>query len=310
VVETRRNTRQNHLDLAQKVLSIVLERGLVAGDHLPENTFSEACGVSRTPVRSAFKILEEHSILEWRPEEGYFLTVTSAEEMNVTIRALEDAEYSIAHQILSDRAERRIGSVQSISALTRRYNAPRTAVLNALTVLAKDGVVRQLPGRAWAFQPMVDSANAIKDSFDFRIVMEPQAILAPDFVLDEQRAVVLREQMGNFLNAAEGATTLAGFRRIDVEFHTLIAECSGNRFLRGSLTAHHRLRKASQKTALSPEFRLRQAMLEHLEILDSLERSQFQLAADQIIVHLRRSRISKPQAANRGIPPLAKGPRT
>jgi DNA-binding GntR family transcriptional regulator len=157
---------------------------------------------------------------------------------------------------------------------------------------------------------MVDSPDAIEDSFDFRIAMEQQAILAPDFMLDARHAGRLREQMHSFLNIEEGGVTPVGFRHIDIEFHTLIAECSGNRFLRGSLTAHHRLRKASQKIAPSPEFRLRQAMVEHLEILDSLERNQFQLAADQITVHLRRSRIRKPQAANRGIPPLAKGPRT
>ncbi|MEX1235844.1 MAG: GntR family transcriptional regulator [Roseovarius sp.] len=308
--EMRRNIRQNHLTLAQKILSVALERGLRPGDHLPEETFSKACGVSRTPVRSAFKILEERDILEWRPEEGYFLALNSPEEISTTIRALEEAEHSIAHLILSDRAERRIGAVQSISALTRRYNAPRAAVLNALKILSKDGLVRQLPGRAWAFQPMIDSPDATDDSFDFRIAMEQQAIMAPDFVLDSQRAGLLREQMNGFLNTSEGGVTPTDFRRIDIEFHTLIAECSGNRFLRGSLTAHHRLRQASQKIAPSPEFRLRQAMVEHLEILDSLERNQFQLAADQIVVHLRRSRIRKPQAANRGIPPLAKGPRT
>ncbi len=310
MAEPRRHIRQNHLELAQKILGVALETGMAAGDHLPEQTFSKACGVSRTPIRSAFKVLEERDALEWRAEEGYFLTLASPEDISATIRSLEESEHSVAHQILSDRAERRIGAVQSVSALARRYNAPRASVLNALKVLTKDGIVRQLPGRAWAFQPMVDSANAIEDSFDFRILMEPQAILAPDFALDTKRAGLLRERMTSFLNAPEGAVAPAGFRRIDVEFHTLIAECSGNRFLRGTLTAHHRLRKASQKIALSPEFRLRQAMLEHLEILDSLERSQFQLAADQIVVHLRRSRIRKPQAANRGIPPLAKGPRT
>jgi DNA-binding GntR family transcriptional regulator len=309
VSEPRRNIRQNHLALAQKILAIALERGMVAGDHLPETTFSQACDVSRTPIRSAFKLLEERDILEWRADEGYFLTSESTGELSDTIRALEASEHSIAHLILSDRAERRIGAVQSVSALTRRYKVPRASVLNALKVLSRDGLVRQLPGRAWAFQSMVDSPDAVTDSYEFRLVMEPQAILAPDFVLDTKRATLLRDQMTAFLAAGDDTITPAGFARIDIAFHTLISECSGNRFLRASLSAHHRLRKASQKTASTPAFRLRQAMLEHLEILDSLERNQFQLAADQITVHLRRSRIRKPQAANRGIPPLANGPR-
>lgn len=307
--EHRRKPRQNHLALAQQILGIAQERGLKPGDHLPEQSFSEACGVSRTPIRSAFKILEENEILQWRQEEGYFLTQSSAKIANDALQKLEDAEYSLAHRILSDRTDRRIGEVQSISGLARRYAVPRNSVLNALKVLSQDGIVTQLPGRAWAFQPMVDSPKSVDESFDFRLINEPQAILAPGFKLDTKRAGLLRDQIEDVLNAGEARITTRAFQRIDIEFHSLIADCSGNRFLRGALSAHHRLRKASQKHGAIPGFRLRQAMTEHLEILDSLERNQFDLAADQITVHLRRSRVRRPEAANRGIPPLVKRPR-
>lgn len=280
-----------------------------AGAHLPEQVFSEACGVSRTPIRAAFKILEENEILSWRQEEGYFLNIQSAEDAAEALRRLEEAEDSLAHQILSDRAERRIGDIQSISALVRRYSASRNSVLIALNVLARDGIVTQLPGRAWAFQPMVDSPKAVDESYDFRLTTEPQAILAPGFSMDSNRAGLLRNQMEDFLSAGDDRVTTSGFQRIDYEFHSLIAECSGNRFLRGSLLAHHRLRKVTQKGTTIPGFRLGQAMREHLDILDSLERNQFDLAADQMTVHLRRSRIRRPEAANRGIPPLMRGSR-
>lgn len=306
----RRTSRPNHYALAQQVLSIALERGLKSGEHLAEKTFAEACGVSRTPIRSAFKILEENDILRWRQEEGYFLNIGSASQAAKALQRMEVAEDSLAHRILSDRAERRIGDVQSVSALVRRYAVSRNSVLNALKVLSKDGIVTQLPGRAWAFQPMVDSPNAIDESFDFRLMAEPQAVLAPGFNIDSNRAGLLRNQMENLLGSNEDRITAAVFQRIDFEFHSLIAEGSGNRFLRGTLLAHHRLRNATQKGGVIPRFRLRQAMIEHLEILDSLERNQLDLAADQMTVHLRRSRIRRPEAANRGIPPLLKGVRT
>ena len=41
--------------------------------------------------------------------------------------------------------------------------------------------------------------------------------------------------------------------------------------------------------------------------LYALERKQFDLAADQMTVHLRRSSIRRPAAANRGISPLVRG---
>jgi DNA-binding GntR family transcriptional regulator len=67
------------------------------------------------------------------------------------------------------------------------------------------------------------------------------------------------------------------------------------------------LRLSTQKDHAIPDFRLRQSLEEHLDILDSLERLQLQLAADQMILHLRRSQIRKPRTINRGILPPGRG---
>lgn len=309
MTKPRRSARQNHLALAQQILGLALEHAMRTGDHLPEQSLSDACGVSRTPIRSALKILEENEFIQWREEEGYFLAISQADEIAEAIRQLEELDDSLASRILSDRTERRIGDLQSVSALARRYSTTRSSVLNALKILSRDGIVTQLPGRSWAFQPMLDSPNAIEESLAMRLTTEPQAILAPGFALDSQRAGMLRKQMEEMLQTGEGRIMATGFHRIDTEFHSLIAECSGNRFLRGALLSHHRLRRATQKDRSIPDFRLRQSLAEHLEILDSLDSGQFELAADQMVLHLRRSRIRRPQAANRGIPPLMRTPR-
>lgn len=275
------------------------------GDHLPEVAFSKACGVSRTPIRSAFKLLEDNDIVVKREEEGYFLKARPDIAMRDGAAQLEGVEGSLADRILKDRAERRLSDVQSVSALVRRYEVPRSAVLNALKILSSEGVVAQLPGRAWGFQPILDTPNAVADSLTFRLSLEPQAITAPGFAMDSQKAGMLREQSEDFLNRRDGGMSSATFLRLDCAFHTLIAESSGNRFVRGALLAHHRLRATTQKDHAIPDFRLRQSLEEHLDILDSLERTELQLAADQMVLHLRRSQIRRPQAANRGLAPVA-----
>jgi len=216
---------------------------------------------------------------------------------------LDDMEGSLAERILSDRAERRITDVQSVSALMRRYDAPRSSVLNAIKILNSDGIVIQQTSRTWVFQPILDTPNAQDESLAFRLTMEPQAIVAPGFRMDSQKIGLLRQQMEEFLERPDGGLSSAAFLHVDCAFHSFIAESSGNRFIRGTLLAHQRLRLTTQKDHSIPDFRLRQSLGEHLDILDSLERMQRQLAADQMIVHLRRSQIRKPRTVNRGILP-------
>ena len=187
MLRPRSNTRQNHLKLAHQIIEVVLERGYLEGDHLPESTLSEACGVSRTPIRSAFKLLKMRNIVQQRDEGGYFLNIAPELMSAERIADLDDMEDSLAVRILSDRAERRIADVQSVSALVRRYDVPRSTVLNALKILGSDGIMVQLPGRAWAFQPILDTPNALDESLAFRLSLEPQAIIAPGFQMDSQK---------------------------------------------------------------------------------------------------------------------------
>ncbi|MFY9239746.1 MAG: GntR family transcriptional regulator [Roseovarius sp.] len=303
----RGNTRQNHVTLARRIVEVALERGLRNGDHLPEQVLSQACGVSRTPIRSALKILEENDIATRQEERGFFLRVDPSEGLPGGGAALEEVEDTLAARILKDRAERRISDVQSVSALVRRYDAPRSAVLIALKILSSDGIVTQLPGRAWAFQPMLDTPNAQSEGIAFRLALEPQAILAPGFALDGQRARLMRDQMAELGTRPEGRIGPTAFHRLDCDFHTMIADSAGNRFLRAALLAHQKLRSATQTDQALPDFRMRQALDDHLGILDSLERSELDLAADQMVLHLRRAQIRRPKAANRGLPPQRGG---
>lgn len=307
MLKSRSNTRQNHLKLARQIVGIVLERGLKEGEHLPEAILSDACGVSRTPIRSALKLLAENNIVQRRDEGGYFLHREPEKLSAGVLSDLAQMENSLTARILTDRAERRISDIQSVSALVRRYNTPRSAVLNALKILSSDGVVVQMPGRSWAFAPILDTPNALEDSLSFRLSLEPQAIMAPGFKLDSQKIGLLRQQMEEFLQRPDGRLSSSAFLHLDCGFHSFIAESSMNRFSRGALMAHHRLRLTTQKDHTIPDFRLRQSLEEHLDILDSLERGQLQLAADQMVLHLRRSQIRKPQTVSRGVLPMGRG---
>lgn len=180
------------------------------------------------------------------------------------------------------------------------------AVISASRTLSSMAGIDRVPGQSWRFRPILDTPNAVADSHQFRLILEPAAILAPGFSLDPTKARQLRQSLTEALTSR---ISNASFHKQDTDFHSLIAQGSANRFARDTLLAHHRLRRITQKDLSTPEFRLRQAHEEHLTILDSLERRQFDVAADQMILHLRLSRNQRPDAANRGSPPMPRSAR-
>ncbi len=304
----RERTRKTRVALARQVLELARARRLRPGDHLPEQQFADLCGVSRTPLRATFKILLENGFLMHRPDDGYFLSADLESDTAEMERQMDAVEGSLAHRILADRAARRLDDLRSVSFLIRCYGTTRSAVLNALTILQQDGIVERVAGQAWGFRPILDTQAAVADSLQFRMMLEPAAILTPEFSLDQTKARHLRLQVQETLAAGDGRISALAFHRQDTEFHSLIAQGSANRFARDALLAHHRLRRITQKDISIPDFRLRQALQEHLEILDCLERRQFDVAADQMTLHLRLSRNQRPDVANRGSPPMMRLP--
>jgi DNA-binding GntR family transcriptional regulator len=299
-----RKPRTNHLDLAQRILDVVRQRGFKVGARLPEQQIASLCNVSRTPVRAALRLLADRGIVMWEADVGFRL----AADLSLQAAAASDLpsaeEDDLAEAILRDRAARRLDETVTVSGLARRYGKPRGTVLKALGRLADESFVERAPGQSWLFRPTPDGPDALAESYDFRLVLEPAAILAPGFRLDGAKAAALRQGMEALLALPDAACDIREFQRLDREFHRMIAEGSANRFVADALAAHHRLRRLPGTMPGVSVFRLRQSTREHLDIIDQLESRQFEIAADLLKVHLRLSRSQRPQAANRGAPAL------
>lgn len=300
----RTRPRASHLDLAQRILELVREKGMQAGAHLPEQVLASACKVSRTPVRAALDLLVEQGLAVHEASSGYRLAPGFAPGSVLTGPLPDAAEAELARRILRDRAARRLDETVTVAELIRRYGAPRSVVGKAVSRLAEDGLLTRAPGQSWVFAPLPDAPESQADSFEFRLLLEPEALGAPGFRLDPDRAAALRRAMVAFLAEPDDRLDPRGFQALDTEFHGLIARGAANRFVADSLGQHLRLRELPGATARANVVRLRQAMQEHLGILDQMEAGRLDVAADLLRVHLRLSRSQRPQAANRGAPPL------
>lgn len=304
-VEPRR-INHRHVELAQKILDVAGERGLSRGERLAEQALASLCNVSRTPIRKALQVLAERALVTADADGGYLLAVDP-----VATARLEDTpdgrgEGEIHAAILRDLAAGRIAEAQTVAALQRRYEASRQAVQNALMKLAEDNLAERGAGQQWLLKQFAIGGDAAAKSYEFRLATEPLALTMPDFRRDVPALTALRQSMLILSGMDERDFDRKLFDRTDYDFHLTIARGCGNPFMAEALVNHHRRRRASPPAGHVNAFRLMQSNLEHLQILDQIERGQMELAADLMRVHIQLSQSQRPRLAGRGVPPAFK----
>lgn len=308
---TRRPHRSNHLDLAQRILETVRSGGFRSGDKLAEQQIATLCSVSRTPVRAALRLLADQGVAHWEKDSGYTLAIDPASTVEAAADLPSAEEDRLAESILRDRAARRLDDTVTASGLSRRYSADKRTVLKSLRILEAANWLEKAPGQSWLFRAAHEGPEALAESYDYRLMLEPAALLAPGFRLDEAQASALRLGMEAQLASPESSFDIREFQRLDLDFHGMIARGSSNRFVGAAFADHLKLRRLPGALHGVNVFRLKQSTREHLAILDQLEARQFEAAADLMRLHLRLSRSQRPQAASRGAPvlPAAAGER-
>ena len=229
-----RRPRTNHLDLAQRILDVARQRGFGPGAHLPEQQIASLCNVSRTPVRAALRLLTDQGVVRWEAETGYRLAVDLAAQVAVATELPVTEEDELAEAILRDRSARRLDQTVTVGGLMRRYDAERKTVLKALQRLTEENLLDRAPGQSWLFRRAPDDPEAQGESYEFRLLLEPAAILAPGFRLDGARAVALRQRMEALLSLPDADFDIRAFQAIDAEFHTMIAGGAANRTVTAS----------------------------------------------------------------------------
>lgn len=302
--------RSNHLDLAQRILEAVRHGGFRAGDRLAEQQIASLCSVSRTPVRAALRLLADQGVARWEKDAGYTLAIDPAGTVEAAADLPSPEEDRLADSILRDRAARRLADTVTASGLSRRYAFEKRTVLKALRILESGGWIEKAPGQSWLFRASHEGPEALAESYEYRLMLEPAALLAPGFRLDEAQATALRLGTEALLAAPESAFDVSEFKRLDLEFHGMVARGASNRFVGEALADHLKLRRLPGALHGVNVFRLKQSMREHLAVLDQLEGGQFEAAADLMRLHLRLSRGQRPQAASRGAPVLPAGARS
>ena len=111
---TRKNLSEQIIDA---IRDAIVEGRFRPGDKIPEAELAEQLGVSRTPVREAFKLLEQQGLIEIRSKHGtYVASMNRAEaEDGLHVRA--------ALEVLAVRQALERLSIQEWDELCGRYEA-------------------------------------------------------------------------------------------------------------------------------------------------------------------------------------------
>jgi DNA-binding GntR family transcriptional regulator len=274
-----------HRELADRILQLARIEKLSPGDRLSEHRLAKELSVSRTPIRSALAHLREIGVASWAAGEGYALA-QSPDAINGSTTQEPDETDSLIAAISRDRLEQGLPEQVSEADLMRRYGISRTALLRVLSKLAEVGLVERNPGYGWRFLAGRNNQGVGVEGYRFRMLIEPAGLLEPKFHID-QRWI---DKMRAAHKAAMTAPWLPGasvkFFEMNAAFHEGLAAASGNRFILSGVQQQNRLRRFYNYDWNYGLERVLASSMEHLEILDYLERGDREIASLLLRRHL------------------------
>jgi DNA-binding GntR family transcriptional regulator len=291
--------------LAAHIIEYAKLHEMPVGSHLREQALADAFRVSRTPVRVALRHLEEMDIVECKPNRGFFLKQTSARLASGSpVAAPPEDDDPLYFEIAEDRVAGRLDIRFTETELMRRYSVTRSRLMRLLARMTREGWLDRLPGRGWEFQPVLTSLAAYAQSYRFRLLIEPAALMEPGYAVGEAAFTRARAQQQAMLAGGILIYSRAETFQIGAQFHETIVAASGNAFLLDALRRVNRVRRLIEYRAHKERTRLVQECKDHVHLLDLLEARRQDEAVAFLRVHLDRARVSKmPLSREPGDPP-------
>jgi len=112
-----------------RLLNLILELELAPGTRLVESELSSRFGVSKTPIREAFLLLESDGLVELTPHLGATVTWLSIEEWDLLVALLDAVEQPFLYKVSSrvDDAEeaRQTRLLKALSAARSAGDGPK-----------------------------------------------------------------------------------------------------------------------------------------------------------------------------------------
>ncbi len=272
------------------------------GTRLVERVLAESLRVSRSPIRSALRMLADEGIVGTTDRGGFVVAQGGEAVPSRPQRPTGDEEAYLA--IAEDRLRETLPERVMENALARQYDLTKGQLARILRRIASEGWIERLPGHGWAFLPVLTSMQAYEDSYRFRLVIEPAAILEPGFVLDRLALKACRTQQQRLVDGEIWSVSNATLFNVNSQLHQAIIACSGNSFFLDSLKRIDTLRRLMEyRQSLDRKYAVIRCW-EHIRLVDMLMAGERQTASELLRAHLTSVSLEKtvPRTSSTGQP--------
>ncbi|MBR9820098.1 MAG: GntR family transcriptional regulator [Rhodobacteraceae bacterium] len=281
--------------LADRIVGLVHSEGLQAGTRLKEARIAETLGVSRSPVRAAMEILRREGVVTHEPNRGMILAVVPAlpEADQPEAAGGASALDRMLVQIARLRHEQQIGDQFTEAELMRLLEVERPVLREALARIEDLGTISRRSGYGWQFTQGLRDSSAKAESYRFRLLIEPAAIMEPGFALDPEWITQMQREHEAMMTATWQESTSIALFEMNARFHYGICAGSGNRYITEAMARQNQLRRLYNYNWRLGEGRVRVTCQEHLEILARLAAGDLEMAALLLKRHLDGARDAK-----------------
>lgn len=255
--------------LADQIVQWLKQQGAPQGFRLRESALADQFQVSRSPIRAALGLLEQQGWVESLPYRGVELRVP-ASELSLFEESLDESDpQDLYMAFLIDRFLSELPATFSERELQQRYGASRSEVQRLLVQLEVDGIVQPGKGYKWLLSDNLNNAQSHYESYRCRLMMEPAALLEPEWTLDTEAIEALLERHQQAIAQPEQVPAAQLFA-LSADFHELLMHCSGNRFLVAMMKQQNRLRKPSDLLSMQLHTSVEKACRRRMAILEAL----------------------------------------
>ncbi len=299
--------------LASRIVEIIRREGLPKGHRLTEQALCDELGVSRSPVRKALQFLETVGAVVSEANRGFQVARDPARLATLALAAPAQSDEGVYMRIADDRLAGKLADEVAETELMERYGSSRLQIQRALNRMAREDMIERKPGRGWAFKALLSTTSSYRESYRFRMIIEPAAILEPGYRVDPVELEKCRREQTELLAGGIETWPRSELFRSGVHLHETIVAGANNQFLLDALRKVNQLRRLleyrAKRDRAQTSLYMRQECAEHLVLIDLLQRGERYEAAQFLREHLNRARTMKAPETPEAAPAAARSPR-